>query len=414
VCRKYHLDDHIQLNTEVTNLRWIEDEQLWEGNAIQAAPRPKSPGTRDPKKATTVTFRATVVISAVGKLTEPKFSAVQGIPGIERFEGQIVHTARWDDSLDLEGKDVLVIGSGCSAAQLVPALVSPGINAKSVTQLMRSPPWVTPDILSGETLRLWERYTPMLMRNIPGLAWIVRAMIFAISESNYFLLFRSTSSARANRAKRKDGLLKYMEQLVPMKFHQMLLPTYEVGCKRLIYDNGWFNALGNPHVDIFTGSMRCIENNIVTIESIGGQEVTIRADVIILATGYDTRSLLHSLPVTGRGGLELHDVWEQRGGPQAYMGVAMDKFPNFFMLFGPNSSNSYTSVIIGIENSVQYAMELIKPVITGYVSSCEVKEEACRGWTRKIQNASQDSVWTSGGCRNWYVSEAGWNAMIYP
>lgn len=115
----------------------------------------------------------------------------------------------------------------------------------------------------------------------------------------------------------------------------------------------------------------------------------------------------------GKDGQSLHDVWEQRGGPQAYLGIAMDKFPNFFMIFGPNMATGHTSVILATENAVQYSLKFMKPILDGTVSTWEVKEEAEREWTEKVQNELKHTIFMSG-CNSWYNQANGWNSTTYP
>jgi len=110
----------------------------------------------------------------------------------------------------------------------------------------------------------------------------------------------------------------------------------------------------------------------------------------------------------------LFDVWADRGGDQAYMGTAMDGFPNFFMIFGPNTATGHSSVILASENMVNYALKFIGPVLRGEVDTYEVKESAERKWTSDLQAELKNSVFLSGGCRSWYNDPSGWNATVYP
>jgi cation diffusion facilitator CzcD-associated flavoprotein CzcO len=110
----------------------------------------------------------------------------------------------------------------------------------------------------------------------------------------------------------------------------------------------------------------------------------------------------------------IHDVWEERGGPQAYLGIALDKFPNFFMIFGPNTATGHSSVILASENSVNYTLRFVKSILDGTVSTWEVKEEAERKWTSRIQKDLKETTFQSGGCVSWYSDDQGWNSVIYP
>ena len=152
ICDRFDLTDKIQLNTDVRVCKWLKDEELWEVqlallkpgmgdlSSKERARRVKEHG-EDSIWIGTETVRCKVLISGVGGIVEPK-AAPEDVPGFKDFKGKCFHSARWDDSVDFKDKNVVVLGTGCSSAQLVPRLVHAPYNAKSVTQLMRSPPWV--------------------------------------------------------------------------------------------------------------------------------------------------------------------------------------------------------------------------------------------------------------------------------
>ena len=421
VCEKYGILDKIQFDTEVSRLKWDEDKGEW-----NITLRRLVPGTghlpnraREASCLSEIRVRAKIVISAVGKLIEPKVD-LRHLPGVDKFKGAIVHTGRWDDTVNLRGKDVIVIGSGCSAVQVIPELISSRIDAKSVTQVIRSPPWVNPDVLSPSGLKLWERWMPWLLVKIPGLSQLVRVGIFLLLESEYFRYLSGSTITRTRLAERRKVLENYIRSIAPREYHEVLIPDYDVSCKRLIRDSGWLRSLENPRVKVSTLELLRLEEDSVILSPKGQlkanhvDQVKLPADAIVLATGYETDTLLPSISVTGRQGTDLHTLWHDRGGPQGYLGLAVDNFPNFFLLNGPNSSSSHTSVVIGIENAVLYSLKFIKPILNGSVSWWEPKEEACINWTAEVQAASTKGVWVAGGCTSWYVNHSGWNIMIYP
>jgi cation diffusion facilitator CzcD-associated flavoprotein CzcO len=135
-------------------------------------------------------------------------------------------------------------------------------------------------------------------------------------------------------------------------------------------------------------------------------EVTIPADVIILANGFETTQWFHPLAMIGREGQKLNEVFKERGGAQMYMGMAMDGFPNFFALFGPNTVTGHSSVILATENMVEMSLKFIKPIINGDVAEVEIKKD--------IQQACNKTVINQGGCRNWYHDDSGWNSTTFP
>ncbi|KAL1965130.1 hypothetical protein VTN77DRAFT_6043 [Rasamsonia byssochlamydoides] len=429
VCAKYGIVDKIQLHTEVKQLRWLEDEEEWEVTLGHLVPgtgdlsakerqdKVAAEGERSVYVATEI-VRAKIVVSAVGGLVEPKVWP-QDIPGIETFEGDFIHTGRWKSDVNLEGKDVIVIGTGCSAAQVVPELVKPPYNVKSVTQLMRSPPWVSPHF-SQEVQEKWERYAPTLMQKIPGLMRLLRFYIFCFEEYDWFQLFANNGYTHRRRHAVERQFLSYMRKIVPPQYQDMLTPSYQVGCKRRIIGGSWFHSLNHPNIELTSRPLKSVQPKSVTLGSSPHEppdtpeEVQLPADAIILANGYETNAWLHPLRVLGKDGRSIHDVWEERGGPQAYLGIAMDKFPNFFMIFGPNTATGHSSVIMASENAVEYSLKFIKPILKGDVSTWEVKEEAERNWTNNVQTALKRTTFHQGGCTSWYKNERDWNSTVYP
>lgn len=434
-CEKFQILDKIQLDTSVKNVRWLDDKEEWE-----VVLEHLRPGIGDMATYERVAFekengvgsavlyteiaRAKVVASAVGGLVEPK--PPLEIPGLDTFEGEVVHTARWKADLDVKGKEVIVIGTGCSAGQVVPELIKPEFGAKHVTQLMRSPPW-TVGFLPDEARQVYSKYIPWLSQHVPGFQNFLRKLVFAGLEVEFISLFSPGEKSRQRRKKKAEELLAYLHKMVPEKYHEILTPDYEVFCKRRVVDNGWFASLQDPRVEITTLPITAVQPRSVTLgpgryyppmtktsSTVPTEARSVPADVIIMANGFETNQWLHPLDVTGRNGRSLYKTWEERGGAQAYLGTAMDGFPNFFLIFGPNTATGHSSVILASENMVNYSLNFIKPILRGDVDTYEVKESAERKWTADLQAELKDSVFLSGGCRSWYVGADGWNATVYP
>lgn len=432
VCEKYQIVDKIQFNTDVTEIRWIQEDEEWEvtlshmvhGTGDMSKKDRDALIAQEGKRSVFVEMevvRAKVVVSGVGGLVEPN-TWPQDIPGIDSFQGEVMHTARWDKNVDLKGKNVVVVGSGCSAAQVVPEL--PGLGVKSAVQLMRTPPWVQPNLMEEGQLRWWEKWSPTLMTNVPGLAHTARSLLFFRLEWDFLRLFKNSSISSRHRPSTEQLFLRHMRRLAPEKYHEILTPNYSLGCKRRIIDTDWYVSLQSPSIDLTTEKLSEVRPNSVVVGpgrhyppgkgSKGDKPREIPADVIVMANGYETNKWLHPLRVIGRDGKALEDVWEERGGAQAYLGIAVDHFPNFFMLFGPNTATGHTSVIFATENAANYSLNFMKPILNGHVSTYEITEEAEKGWTDKLQKGLQDTVFRKGTCSSWYSTEGGWNASTYP
>jgi cation diffusion facilitator CzcD-associated flavoprotein CzcO len=275
--------------------------------------------------------KAKVVFSCVGGLVEPR-GWPDNIPGIETFRGKMFHSARWDESVDFTDKNVVVVGTGCSSAQLVPRLPHAPYNAKSVTQLMRTPPWVVPSFPAPGGDEWWEQNAPKLMRSIPGLLQLLRFSIFLGAEKTFYQLFPNTPAAEKSRKIYEEQMIKRMKKIVPEKYHEMLTPDYGVGCKRRIFDKRWYSSLNEDSIELTTQPLAGVNEDRVLL----GPGVTyladsksalpkreIPADIIVLANGFDTTRWLHPLRVAGKGGKDLVETMEERGGAQAYQGTAM-------------------------------------------------------------------------------------------
>jgi cation diffusion facilitator CzcD-associated flavoprotein CzcO len=459
VCSTYGIIDKIQLNTDVKSCRWLASEKVWEitlqhlivgTGDLSAYDRSQMINERGVHSVciSEEIIRAKVLVSGVGGLTQPN-AWPASLPDRKQFHGDVFHSARWRHDVDLTNKNVIVVGTGSSAAQFVPQLTQK-YRANTVTQVMRTPPWVVPRTEPPGGILLWERNSSFLMKYVPFFNRIFRAIVFWSAEHawvsftlfrqllqisilsylsscamdgylpHYQGMFQATSAGARKRAAYEARMLTHMKSSVPPKYHQMLTPTYSVGCKRRIFDTTWFQSLDDPKIELTNLPITSLSANSITLGSSGSEtdtsrhEVTLPADVIILANGYEATTWFSPLHLTGRDGLEIQEVWKERGGPQMYMGLALDSFPNYFCIFGPNTATGHSSVIVATENMVNLTLKLIKPLLQGDAEVVEVKKEAELKWTKKIQTQLQKTVWSMGGCMSWYRDKNGWNSTTYP
>lgn len=229
VCGQYEIIDKIQLNSDVSSCRWDEAEGVWEMtihelvlgagdlSSYDRLQKVKQHG-EESIYVRSENIKAKVLISAVGGLVEPN-RWPENIPGKDIFQGEIFHSARWRYEIDLKDKDIVVLGTGCSAAQFVPELTKV-YGAKSVTQLMRSPPWVTPKQTPPLEDDKWVVWGPWLNTHIPGFAKSMRAFTAARSEFDW-RLFGTSQYSEEERAKLEIELLDHMRKAVPKKYHEV-------------------------------------------------------------------------------------------------------------------------------------------------------------------------------------------------
>ncbi|KAL0939375.1 monooxygenase [Colletotrichum truncatum] len=389
VARKYDLLRRMKFETLVQRCEWIEERTRWRLTV------------RNLKSGTTYHHESQFLFAATGALVTPRDIDV---PGAETFKGIISHTGRWRPDIDLEGKRVVLFGNGCTASQVVPAIVH---KTKSLTQIVRTKHWVFPSIDSDV-----PEFLRFLLTWLPALRLLQRLIIFCIAENGY-RGFPLTSAGAKFRASQRKVSEEYMKAAAPEKYHDMLIPDFEVNCKRRIFDCGYLKSL---HAENFTlTNEKALE---IVPEGVRTEKGLIEADVIILANGYITNQFVAGVDVVGRAGETLDTRWKSLGGEGAYNTCATNGFPNFFLLLGPNSGTGHTSTVMALENATNYALRVLKPVLEGHASIATVKGDAEERFVNEMQTALQKTVWNTG-CGSWYTRHLDdgsnrWNAMSYP
>jgi cation diffusion facilitator CzcD-associated flavoprotein CzcO len=431
VVAKYDLGKNIQLNTEITELRWIDKDSEWEviishlvpGVGDLSVKDRKEKIARDGLKSVQISqerVRAKVVISCAGILVEPN-PWPNSIQGRDRFTGEIIHSARWREDVDFTDKDVVVIGTGCTAAQIVPSLLREPYHVKSLTQIMRSAPWVMPRIEEPFGREKYARYAPTVFRYFPFLGFLFRAALYLFVECLFLTVFQAKNEKW--RKGIENSMLSRMHERVPKKYHQLMTPDYPYGCKRRVFDTDWFTSMHNPKYKLTDRRVLTVDGNELSLGShqilkkddgVSADDIgaRIRADIIVLANGFDATHYLHPIMVKGRNGALLHEIWGQRGGPSAYLGTAVHGFPNFFMICGPNTASGHNSILFTIENMVNYVISIAKPVLTKRATVAEIKVTAEAKWTEEVHRDLKKTVFEE--CKSWYMDEKGYNSVVYP
>ena len=317
------------------------------------------------------------------------------LPGRETFEGSRMHTARWDHSVNMQGKRIAVIGTAASAIQVVPEMAKFG---KDIFLFQRTPNYVAPR--KDREFTVVEKF---IFSKFPFLAKLYRWFIFMRME---LLLFPVTkmNSPRGNKI---GNLIKqYMRATVNDKnIHASLEPNYKLGCKRILISDDYYETLNRENVSLVTDEIQEIKpNGILTIT---GQ--LIEVDVIIYATGFDIEKHLKSVEVIGLNKKSLLETWAVN--QEAYQGACIAGFPNFYLVTGPNTGVATTSVVFMIEQQVHFIMQLIKRA--GREKLISVKQKAQDRYNDMIHSALKDTVRTSG-CKSRYIREDGRNTTLYP
>lgn len=368
---------HVRFGCEVDGARWDGDAGLWR---IETARGP---------------LTARVLALGQGGLSEP---ALPPIPGIDRFEGTIFHSARWDHDHDLRGERVAVIGTGASAIQFIP-YIQPLVDR--LTLFQRTPPWVMPH--PDRPVRAWER---RLFSRLPFTQKLLRAGIYAFFESRVLPFTK-----RPDLMKMGERIaLRHMRAQIPddPELRRRLTPRYRMGCKRVLMSNTYYRALAQPNADVVTEPIAEIrERSIVTT---GGAEHDV--DTIVLATGFHVTDLPMAAWVRGRDGRTMAEVFA--GSPQAYLGTTVAGFPNLFLLTGPNTGLGHNSIVYMLESQFNYVLGALRAMRARGADVLEVLPEAQQRFNAEIQRRMTGTVWTTGGCASWYIDRNGRNTTLWP
>jgi cation diffusion facilitator CzcD-associated flavoprotein CzcO len=361
--RKYDLLRRIRFDAEVTGARFDEAAGVWRVRT--------SAGD---------TLEAEILVSATGQLNRP---AVPTLPGIERFRGPHFHSARWDHGVDLDGRDVAVIGNAASAVQFVPR-IAPRIRRLAVFQ--RSANWMV-----QKNDRLYSEREKRLYRRLPLLARLYRWWIWLAYESRFPVFRRSRLMTTLGMLAARRAL----DEVPDPALRRALEPDYPLGAKRILISDDYYATLQRDNVTLVTSPIDEVTAD--GIRTRDGRHVP--ADVIIYATGFQTTSFLAPMRIEGRDGRVLEDVW--RDGAEAYLGLAVAGFPNFFMLYGPNTNLGHNSIIFMLECQVNYVVRCVQALAARHLTSIEIRPEVVRAYNAELQSVLRRSVWAQTD-HSWY------------
>lgn len=383
---KFDIRKHVHSSIECTGAQWHSDTKKWEVEL------------KDLKSGLSFTRTVSVFVSAVGAISFPRDVK---FPGMETFEGPMFHTARWDHSVAYAGKRVAVIGNGCSAAQVVPALAQ---KASFIKQYARSGQWfhARPNENYSALAKFLFRYLPLWQRTL-------RLRIFLEADEETTTYFPTPRGKRARRAK-EDESKAYIRSHAPEKYWDAIIPTFPLGCKRRIFDPGYLDALQLRNVELLPEGIR--EITPTGIVSTSG--ITDEFDIIVLATGFQVSEFLVPMDIRGADGRSLHQQWRESRGAQAYLGTYVHNFPNLAILFGPNTFPANNSALFACETQVDYAIRsLFTPLLDHRADVIEVKQTVEDTTTNAIHKQLADTVF-SADCSNWYIGQFGRNAASWP
>lgn len=384
--REHGVLDHVRFDHDVTSMTWDEETARWNLEITRAGK--------------VIRTSANVVVSGTGLFATPN---LPDFPGVENFGGDILHTTQWPDGYPLEGKSVAVIGNGSTGVQLVPTVAK---LAKRLSVFVRTPQWVSPREYYGDPIEPehqwllsampyywhWERY----LWSVANMGTIVANIFFRdpewqakgglVSEGNDRLRAALIDFVKEQTGGQKD-------------LYERLIPDYPPWSRRMIVDGGWYSTLTEDHVELVTDPIDHLEADAIVTAS--GERH--QADLIISASGFRVTKYMYPITVRGRAGLDLHRHWEASElGPRAFLSMMIPKFPNLFVMYGPNSQGG-APFPANMELWARYVAELLMELIGGGHRVFDVKEDVFEEHNRVLDERTSRMVFMDAGDRNYYV-----------
>ncbi|RFU26531.1 hypothetical protein B7463_g9795, partial [Scytalidium lignicola] len=379
----YRLDPYIHFNSKVEEAVWREDSSTW---SVSVEGRGK--------------FDCDILVNAGGILNNPKFP---NLKNIDSFKGQLVHTAAWDNNIDVKNKRVAIIGAGASAIQVLPEIQSAAAN---VDIYIRTPSWISPPAgaqFNGEHNHIYTEEEKAQFRDDPNHSLRTRKDM----ESSFNCMYRAFFKGSDEQKQFVKKLDTHMRELIHSEGLQKgLIPSFEVGCRRINPGERYLEALQRDNVEPVFSDIQ--EVTPTGIRDADGTERPV--DIIIAATGFDT-SFRPRFPIIGRNGVDLRELWKTN--PVSYCGLAVSGFPNYLIFLGPNTPIANGSLIGALEATGDYFIRLLRKMMTQQVSSFNIRADVEADFDMHTQDFMQRMVWT-GSCRSWFKNDDGKVTAVWP
>ncbi len=393
---KFGLREHIRFGVSVQSARLDEESGLWLVHSVDRDGRAQAQACN-------------VFITAVGH----NVPATPSIEGLQEFRGDVVHTAKWDPAVKLDGRRVAMIGTGASGMQAGPAL-APKVDKLTIFQ--RSPHWAMGNPNYHRAVADGQKWA---LRHIPYFNQWARFLIFwAASDSFHDSLFidpdwdQPDISLNAKNHQMRENILAYMREQLggDEALMRKCTPGYPPYGKRLLRDNHWFATLKRPNVELETDAIARVTADGILTRTGKLHEV----DAIVMATGFHASKLLWPMEIIGRGGRSIRELWGDDD-PRAYKGMSVPGFPNLFVLAGPNTILSHGgSAIFHSECQVTYILQAIREMVERNLRTLEVRREVHDRYNQQIDERHRNMVWAHPGVTSWYKNKHNRVTMTSP
>jgi 4-hydroxyacetophenone monooxygenase len=344
-----------------------------------------------------------VLISAVGLFNTP---SEPKIPGGEEFTGRVFHTARWPDDLDITGLRVAVVGSGASAMQVVPAIAD---DVEKLYVIQRTPQWIAP-------FEKFHQRVPDAVRDlmdiVPEYAWWYRVRLMWMFNDRFWDSLevdpewphQDRSINRSNEGTRRY-FLSYLERELRDRpdLLEKVVPSYPPYVKRILFDNGWYQTLRKPSVELVAEGVVALNKEGVVTSS--GR--THPVDIVVYATGFEAVKFLSTFTLIGRDGVNIRDLWGDDDA-RAYLGTVVPGFPNFFCMYGPNLQAGHGGSFMTTAGAqVTYIMSLLDEMFRNHIATVDCRQEVCDEYNYRVDRANATRIWTHPGATNYYRNKRG-------
>ena len=370
VADDFDLRRHLVVHTRVRRAVWNSGQLKWELDLDSTYP------------LTPDALAVDVVVSAVGLFGAPH---LPNIAGLDDFAGPVLHTSRWNPDVELAGRRVAVIGTGASGIQVIPEVAK---TASAVTVFQRTPPWMLP--------KDDRPHSPDELARFRSRPWAARLERWRLWKEQHVNTALMADDPRI--AERQLMAKLYLDRKVAdPQLRDALTPDYPFGCKRVLLGGKFYAAVQQDHVALVSSPIRRITSGSIVTDA-----AEIDVDAIVLATGFETTRYLSGIEVVGAAGQTLHERWGED--PQAYLGVAVSGFPNFFMLYGPNTNQGGNSIIYILEAGARLvASAVVRLARRG--GHLEVRPATEDRFNRQLAADLRKSVWAQ--CSSYFRAPDG-------
>ncbi len=386
----FDLRERIRFSTEFIGAGWDAETRRWQISVRDAEGREGM-------------LEADYLVSATGHFDEPQEVS---FANAEAFHGQVFHTARWPEGVDLAGKRVAVVGTGASAMQIVPAIAD---EVASLTIFQRTPQWSRP--VAEYKLQV-DGSAQWLFRNVPFYARWYRFMQFWRYGDGLLRFLRKDPawtdpehSVNKTNARHRQEITAYIEEQLASRpeLVEKCIPDYPPFGKRILIDAGWYRTLCKPNVELVTEPIdRFSSEGLVTRDG----ELH-PADVVIMATGFVVTDLAARFDIRGKDGVTLAEDWANQN-PTAYLGITVPRFPNFFVMYGPNTNIGHGGSAMWLaETQSRYISGCIRLATEHALPELEVRETRRKEYTERVDAAHAELIWSHPRTNSYYRTSSG-------